>query len=324
MGNKEHFINRLFSAFFLIAIGIIFLLNTTGVVSWAIWGGFALLLVKIWPIFLILVGLQIILGKSAIVQILFSLVWFVIFGIGFFIGILNYADETPFIKELKTRLNWLNAIELVNNEPSVTTEQAGSSDQEYLKQRILINLTSGKLILSERDSLEGYTISSKYLENYGKPEVEENITDNLETVNFSQYFKTGLIKLSADLEYTMELGRLDIPAMVELNITAGNSELEFEQKKIESLDVSMVAGDMDLTFSKESMPNEINITLTAGSLNLDLPDDVAVSVSNSSVAGTTTVFGEKLKSNDSYSINKSNTDKVKIVINQTAGSIQIN
>lgn len=46
----------------LIALGVIFLLNNVGVLSWSVWGT----LLRLWPIFLVAVGLDLILGRRSI------------------------------------------------------------------------------------------------------------------------------------------------------------------------------------------------------------------------------------------------------------------
>jgi len=53
-----------------LSIGVIFLLNNFGILSWDVWD----ILWKFWPIFLIVVGLQIILGKSLIAKMIISLI----------------------------------------------------------------------------------------------------------------------------------------------------------------------------------------------------------------------------------------------------------
>ena len=47
-------------AVILIGIGILFLLNNFGIVSWNVWE----YIIRFWPVILILIGLQILLGKS--------------------------------------------------------------------------------------------------------------------------------------------------------------------------------------------------------------------------------------------------------------------
>ncbi len=57
-------------AIILIFIGIIFLLNNFGLISWDIWG----MLWRFWPIFLIIGGLQLVLGKSLFSNIVIGVI----------------------------------------------------------------------------------------------------------------------------------------------------------------------------------------------------------------------------------------------------------
>ena len=62
-------------AIFLIFVGAIFLLNTTGVVGWGIWT----YLLRFWPVFLILAGIKLVMGKSAIAELILSIVALMLF-----------------------------------------------------------------------------------------------------------------------------------------------------------------------------------------------------------------------------------------------------
>ncbi|PJA40525.1 hypothetical protein CO179_02020 [candidate division WWE3 bacterium CG_4_9_14_3_um_filter_39_7] len=78
---------RFVRSFFLIFVGIIFLLNTTGVVDWTVWT----YIWRFWPVLIILSGLSLVVGSGRGVSLiisLFSLVTFV--GVGIFsLGAVN-------------------------------------------------------------------------------------------------------------------------------------------------------------------------------------------------------------------------------------------
>lgn len=319
----ENTSGRVFSALFLISLGIVFLLNTSGVVSWSVWGGFALLFVKIWPVFLILVGLQIILGKSFLSHLFFSFVWFLIFAAGIFIGIVNYSQETPFTKELRSQFGWLINLDLSSQEGK-TNSTFITKETEYNSQEVTINLKSGELAITDDEDIAGVQIESTFYNNYGEPKITEVVNNNIQKVDFEQYFQQGLLKLSANLNYNMEIGDAEKLLNMELNLTAGSATLEFEEKAVENLSLNMVAGSADLEFSNKSLPLLLDISLTAGSVKIELPDDTGLIVSNSSIAGSTTIFGEVLKANETKTFNKDSVKKVIININQTAGSLTVN
>ena len=90
MNNQDSYINtivhRITSALTLIILGIFFLLNTTGVVPWTAWGTVFLIFIRVWPIFIIFAGLQIIFGKNTVLSMLLNIV-----GSLFFAGVLIVA-----------------------------------------------------------------------------------------------------------------------------------------------------------------------------------------------------------------------------------------
>lgn len=75
--NNEKIKQRHHSYFFpylLILIGIIFLLNNLGLVSFSIWS----ILWKFWPVIIIFIGLNIIFGKSRFYTLIINLIMFLI------------------------------------------------------------------------------------------------------------------------------------------------------------------------------------------------------------------------------------------------------
>ena len=71
-----------FGALLLIFIGIVFLLNNLGLLSWSIWNK----LWKFWPVIIILLGIQMFMGKSRVAGGLMTLLTLFVFA-----GILAYV-----------------------------------------------------------------------------------------------------------------------------------------------------------------------------------------------------------------------------------------
>jgi len=72
---REH--GDLFWGLSLIFSGVILFFNTLGVVPWSIWSQ----LWRVWPMFIILAGLRIVLGKSAISNIIIGAVTIIFFAV---------------------------------------------------------------------------------------------------------------------------------------------------------------------------------------------------------------------------------------------------
>lgn len=70
MPNKQY--KDLTSAVTLIAAGIVFLLNTTGIVSWEIWG----YILRFWPFILILIGIRFLIPDNKVGGITITTLYF--------------------------------------------------------------------------------------------------------------------------------------------------------------------------------------------------------------------------------------------------------
>lgn len=78
--------DKLFSAMWMITLGLVFLLNTTGVLSWSVWVYVFVILAKWWPIFLISGGISIILDGYKWSKWIIGLLWYVTLLMMLFLG----------------------------------------------------------------------------------------------------------------------------------------------------------------------------------------------------------------------------------------------
>jgi lysylphosphatidylglycerol synthetase-like protein (DUF2156 family) len=75
--------------FFLIFIGVLLFLNTLEILPWTIWEN----LLTLWPILIILFGLNILLGKNLITRTLLNLINLVLFGSLLLFILKNFAPQ---------------------------------------------------------------------------------------------------------------------------------------------------------------------------------------------------------------------------------------
>jgi hypothetical protein len=66
-------------ALLLIFVGVLFLANNLGIISWSVWND----LWKFWPILLILLGMQFLIGKSTFAQIIMAVITISLLTLGF-------------------------------------------------------------------------------------------------------------------------------------------------------------------------------------------------------------------------------------------------
>ncbi len=82
----DNIVHRLTSALTLITLGLFFLANTMGIIPWGAWGTIFIIFFRIWPIFIIIGGFQVIFGKNSIASSLLG-----VFSSLFFVFVLLFA-----------------------------------------------------------------------------------------------------------------------------------------------------------------------------------------------------------------------------------------
>lgn len=84
--------DKIVSGIFLISLGVIFLLNSLGVLPWGIWKMLFIIGANLWPVFIILAGASVIVGQSLVGKIISSILWYGAFVVLFVLAILSYRD----------------------------------------------------------------------------------------------------------------------------------------------------------------------------------------------------------------------------------------
>ncbi len=94
-------------AIILILLGILFLLNNFGILPWPVWQ----IIVRYWPVVLILVGLEVILGGTWLGNLIFGLLGLLFF-VGIFFFLLWVFDSQLNINLIQLVNQWLSVISL--------------------------------------------------------------------------------------------------------------------------------------------------------------------------------------------------------------------
>lgn len=323
--NKIKSIDKIFSAFTLIILGIIFLLNSTGAVPWTMWGTVLLIFLTIWPLYLVIAGLGLILGKNPIAKLITSFLSFLILA-----GTLTTAALVTSNSEFKAWLkekNFFTKWVLSEEDKRESTQIIKSDEFKDVKERLIkANLTSGGY--SFGDEGEDYLkLDAKYYKDHGEPELSQDYDDSKLLIEFKQKFDNNFFTLfSGDMKYNFTLGRGDYTTNLDLNITAGDGRIDFDEVALDNIDINLTAGDLDLTLGEKSLPQMINIDQTAGSINIELPESTGIEIEYDKTAGDIEIEGEEeLEDKEgTFTYNADASEKVKIKVDMTAGSLDIN
>ena len=312
---------------FFIILGGIFLLNTLGFLSWGVWGGFFVTMLKFWPILIISVGVRILLGSNTFLKIVSDLVWLLLLLLAFGISIVNYTGDSSIRQKLINRLPFLVTINQKfntnNTNKSNDIKITRNEGDTYKNIDINLNVVAGEFNLKDMDIVDYLTLNSEYSENGGVPKVSENKTSDTLSLDFKQEFKPMVFDLGSKSKYTMVIGEKTPVKNLSLNLTAGESDINIDKVNVRTTDIKMTAGDSTLTFSEASLPESISVKLVAGELTLNLPTNIGVEINNKSVAGESKYNNTKITENGTSQFNTDKAKKIVINIEQTAGDISI-
>ncbi|OGY29602.1 MAG: hypothetical protein A3F35_02900 [Candidatus Woykebacteria bacterium RIFCSPHIGHO2_12_FULL_45_10] len=234
--------------FILVFLGSIFLLNNFGVLPWSIW----LSLWKFWPVLLILIGVELLVGRTASFRTILILAVLI-----FIVPILLFLN--PFGG------NPLTTTKVKVDEPLSTTVRSRINiDLPTINLKIKPLATdSAKLVSGEAfyDATGGGSI-------YSKADDKNTAFLTFKLTNSEQIPLLGSFRNSLDLA----LSRL-IPLDVSIKSGASNLNLDLGNLNISNLDIQSGAGNIFIKYSSQ-ISGKTFIKTGASSINLEVPKDL--------------------------------------------------
>ncbi|MBN1331980.1 hypothetical protein JW978_03795 [Candidatus Dojkabacteria bacterium] len=308
-------------AFILIGAGVLLLLNTTGVISWDLWSN----IWQLWPLVFVIWGIEMIIGKNRVLNCLFGC--FTAFIFLFFVGLVAAATDDSFKNWVDNNIG-INLSEISLIKKAEYTEEEFTikdSDYEGIESRaVALDLGAGKYTLTDENSLNFLEAGLKYAEKFENPEwsVEEN-KGNL-SIGFETRQKWIAFLANYENEYNFNFGRSDILTDLDVNLGAGEGEMDFERLDIDKLDLDIGAGEITIDLGSGAIPNEINIDIGAGEATLVLPEDVELDVEYDIGAGQMEIDGKKYSGDGQFTQDLENAfETLKIKVNVGAGQLLV-
>lgn len=319
-------IENVFSALSLITLGIVFLLNTTNTVSWSMWQYVLIIFLSIWPIFLILAGIQIIFKRITIADILGRTIGYIAFLIVILLSI-NATQNPTLAQQIRDR-SWATGFLKTNSNNKVETLTITKDKYSDLNTREFnAKLIAGKFKLNEGGD-DYLRLQAKYSEDFGKPKLTDSKDGNNLNIRFEQEGrKDGIFfnQIFDSPEYDFTFGQTELETNINLEMTAGDGEIKFSDLRIKNFNTKMTAGNLVIDLQNKSLPENIELEITAGDLELRLPKDTGLEIEYEKTAGDLEVNGENLNNGDKkYSSNTNAEKKIKLKIKITAGDVKIN
>jgi hypothetical protein len=298
--NTEGSRNSLFGPVLLIGLGILFLLSNFGLLTIDIWD----ILLRFWPVLLIIMGLDVLLGRRS--------------GIGGLLALLLIAVL------IFGSFGWFDSVAL-----NADSGEAQTIRQELAgAQRAEINIAAGvsQLVIDTNPATE------QLIEGSVVPHSNENIISS-----FSQEDNTATYTLKSEgLRFTLpSWGRRNrglwdlrlsqsVPIQLKVSTGVGEAELNLERVQLSSLDVDSGVGQTTITLpGRGDFQAEINGGV--GEVIVLIPDSLAARIRASAGIGSVNVEGDFTRDGKTYlSPNyESAENKVDLNVDGGVGAITI-
>ncbi len=314
---------------FLIATGIVLLLNTTGVLPWSIWE----LLIRFWPVLFVVWGLEYLFGRGWAGRLISGFIVFCLLGAIIVVAItaagIRLGMKVPewfsnFSKKITSSTGAEQSQRLV-----VDAAKYGS---EGLEQRnVDINVGAGHFSLEDNDSEDYFVADSSYYDNFGKPKLEDSLSGNNLKISFDTQEKFVFLGvMTKSPEYDFILGQPSLKTKTTIDLGAGSGEVYLKKVKLDSLSAEVGAGRLDVRLGEDVFPvDSVKFDIGAGRVRLTLPENIGVKVNYDIGAGSVTLDGNKFsgvgqKGEDYRSNNYDGSNvRVEITVEVGAGSFEL-
>jgi len=282
----------------LIGAGIVFLLNNLDVLPWSIWNQ----VWRLWPIVLIAIGLDLIIGRRNTALSLIIVLLLVGAGVAF----LLYNDGFAPVGNLATtNLN-------------VPLSGANSAN-------VTLELGTGNLTLdSNSDSESLATGTLKYFQGRSAPQQYVSITGSQEMLTLRQNDTNGF-----DLSVLFGAGRspewdvhLDpkIPMTFKAILGTGNSTIDLSNSQANVVNIDSGTGNASVDFPRSAGSVTSTINGGVGNLNLTIPEGLETRIDVSKGIGNIDVDDRFTKQgNDTYITKGDNDAKNKLTLKLDVG-----
>ncbi len=330
--NGEPLINRITSAATLIVLGIFFLLNTMGIIPWSSWGTVLLIFLRIWPVFIIIGGFQIIFGKNSLLSSIFGIISSLVFVFVLMFAAYLNTSNNALKQDLEKNIPFLQTFNIdLDKGEYVTSDYSVSKDQYDLKdisqREVTMSFTSEEYsITTNEDSLDYLDLNASYYKNSSSPFLTSKLEGNKLVIDSGVENKDSIkfLFFNQNSDYKYVLGQTQIPTALNIKMTSGNGVLDLKDLNLDSLTIEETSGNMDVDLSKTNV-KAVNVQLTSGNNNLELPKDSLINITYNKTSGNLTVNNKDVDSkNGVVQIGDLNSENViDVNIQLTSGNVVV-
>jgi hypothetical protein len=231
----------------LILLGIFWMLENLGFITWSLWDGIN----DLWPLIFVIVGVNLIFKKNAFLPMATWILFFLILiGYGFF--------QSQRVGQLAPILG--GNVQIVNE----TNANRGVLDLDFGAGNVFTGNT--KEFLVDANVPNGY-IQNKVSRHDGGKTVEVQFKEK------SHRF----VNLRKNMDYHFQLSE-DMVWDIDIDMGAADGTLDFSQLNVNDVDVDGGAMDLELVFGNKSEHTNVKIDAGASDIDITIPETVGVKV----------------------------------------------
>lgn len=296
----------------LISMGVLFLLNTFGIIPVIDWS----ILLKYWPLIFIFVGLNIILHRTRL--------WWLV-PLLLIITILIFFFLQPGIEQIDYHKynRGLFSSHSEKNRSGVYNYRV-DYEQDVDIFDVKLNFASADLTVSSGN--ENYLFSAvlEYLSR--KPTVKYNFNDNNKqaSLNISQPGKSNLFNYSRLANNWSLLLNDDVPVSLLINSGAGDFRLKLANLVVQEVVLNLGAGNLDIMLGSKTRYLKLNSG--AADVDISLPEGIGVRIKTTGIVNSNNFIEKGLQKDAGFYLTKNYDEavhKLDIKITSPASDIKL-
>lgn len=224
-------LSKLAGPLFLIAAGVLLLLNTTGVLPWSVWN----ILWRFWPVLLIAWGAAMILDGRAKAGTLIGFALLALLGVFIIIAIMPEARRLAFVDD-----------HLVQKQFRISGHDY--SPEEF---RLRVGAGSSTVEIITDDGADIFTSKARYSSHASEPSLRMSCRNGVLEAEYEAGQLTRSLApviISTRNQHEITLGQPSLPTSLEMRVGSGTIDAFLEGLVVRNVEVEVGSGRVVLTF----------------------------------------------------------------------------
>lgn len=306
----RHAVDSVSRGLLFIALGIVFFLNTYGILPWGFWVNVA----DLWPLLFILGGIALLFNKRVPFSTVLLVFLIFLVGYSFMPGNDHMRYQGPYHEGSGGNMDLVVPREDGITKANVTLNLGGAD----------ININTAAPIADSKNVLDGQYewASNVNPSSDAAPKLSQDRNGDALNIEFNaeKRIGNGESKLDFRLNPQVDYGNMEV------NAGAFNGIMDLSQLRVSNLDINSGASQLELRFGDTGMKTQAEVNAGASKVTLVVPEQVGLKINVSGLTNSTNFAGDGLFLQDKEWVS-SNYDSAKTKIDMSmsvaAGKIDL-